>query len=73
MIHLFLRHPTSGSFLRPQKANGGVSFISALRDRYGLVEEEGGGVREEDMYVKGNKQTTFVEMVGAEKLNKQQR
>lgn len=70
--YFYTRHPTSGSFLRPQKANAGVAFIEALRDRYGLVEEEGGGVIVEDMYVKGSKQTTFVEVVGAEKVNKEQ-
>lgn len=27
-------HPTGGSFIRPHKANFGVDFLTALRDRY---------------------------------------
>ncbi|XP_072354601.1 tubulin-specific chaperone E isoform X2 [Scyliorhinus torazame] len=34
-------HPTGGSFIRPQKANFGVDFLSAVRDRYGQEGNQG--------------------------------
>ncbi|KAJ7342272.1 hypothetical protein JRQ81_009991 [Phrynocephalus forsythii] len=34
------RHPTGGSFVRPNKANFGVDFLSAVREKYGLNENE---------------------------------
>lgn len=33
-ISLLSSHPTGGSFIRPHKANFGVDFLTALRDRY---------------------------------------
>lgn len=48
--------------------------MEALKDRYGKAEDENAGVITEDLYVVGaqNKQTV-VEMVGARKVNDQQR
>ncbi|WAR20484.1 TBCE-like protein [Mya arenaria] len=64
------RHPKSGSFIRPKKANFGVSFMSAVCDRYGRIEDENAGVITDDLYVVGGKnQQTVVEMVGARKVN----
>ncbi|KAL7987551.1 hypothetical protein Chor_006470 [Crotalus horridus] len=34
------RHPTGGSFIRPNKANFGVDFLSAVKKKYGLNENE---------------------------------
>ncbi|XP_067876646.1 tubulin-specific chaperone E [Heterodontus francisci] len=34
-------HPTGGSFIRPQKANFGVDFLSAVKDRYGQEGNQG--------------------------------
>ncbi|XP_048453176.1 tubulin-specific chaperone E-like [Rhincodon typus] len=34
-------HPTGGSFIRPQKANFGVDFLTAVRDRYGQEGNQG--------------------------------
>lgn len=34
------RHPTGGSFIRPNKANFGVDFLSAVKEKYGLNENE---------------------------------
>lgn len=54
--------------------NVGVTFHSAVKERYGRVEDETGGIIEEDMYVVGaNQQTTYVEVVGAQSVNIQQR
>lgn len=66
-------HPTAGSFLRPKKANFGVTFMSAVRDRYGKIDDENAGVIPDDLFVvgPGNKQTV-VEMVGAKKINERQ-
>lgn len=67
-------HPTSGSFIRPHKANRGKSLMTALQDRYGKVEDESGGIHEEEMYVVGsNQKITVVEVVGAKLINKLQR
>ena len=69
----FYRHPKSGSFIRPKKANFGVSFISAVHDRYGKIEDENAGVITDELFVLGPNQQTVVEMVGARKVNDQQR
>ena len=67
-------HPTSGSFLRPQKANFGIKFSEAMQERYGLIDDVDAGVVKEDMYVLGKKQQkTTVEIVGAQSVNKIQR
>ena len=67
------RHPTSGSFIRLKKASPGIGLWEAIEDRYGRVEDDTGGVKEEELYVMGNNQKTIVEMVGAKKVNRKQR
>lgn len=48
--------------------------MTAVRSRYGRIEEENAGVITEELYVRGSKnQQTVVEMVGARKVNDQQR
>ncbi|KAL4239116.1 hypothetical protein ACF0H5_003818 [Mactra antiquata] len=67
------KHPKSGSFIRPKKANFGISFMSAVNDRYGRTEDENAGVITEDLYVvDAYNKTTVVEMVGARKVNELQ-
>ncbi|XP_033368563.1 geranylgeranyl pyrophosphate synthase isoform X6 [Parus major] len=34
------RHPKGGSFIRPNKANFGVDFLTAVKDRYGLNDQQ---------------------------------
>ena len=65
------RHPKSGSFVRPKKADFGISVIEALKEQYGLG---GDGINKEDMYVMsgGNKKKP-VEMVGADSIQEKQR
>ncbi|KAK2161322.1 hypothetical protein NP493_1590g00002 [Ridgeia piscesae] len=65
-------HPTSGSFLRPRKANLGISFMCALEERYGIIDAELAAKINNDMFVVGHKQRTTVEVVGIEQINKQQ-
>ena len=67
-----LRHPTAGSFLKRSKADFGVSFVEALYERYGRIEEANAGVNDDDMFVIGLNQKTFVDFVGAEKINQRQ-
>lgn len=38
--HFPSRHPTGGSFIRPNKANFGIDFLSAVKKKYGLNENE---------------------------------
>ncbi|XP_071079244.1 tubulin-specific chaperone E-like [Haliotis cracherodii] len=67
------RNPKSGSFLRPKKAEFGVSCFEALRDRYGLIEGEDAGVVTDELFILGtNKKATVVEMVGAKQVNQRQ-
>jgi hypothetical protein len=68
------RHPKSGSFIREKKANFGVPFMNAVKDRYGKIDDENAGVITEELFVvdEQNKQTV-VEMVGARKVNDLQR
>ena len=46
--------------------------MEALHERYGRIEEENAGVNEEDMFVIGLNQKTFVDFVGATKINLRQ-
>lgn len=43
-VYFKCRHPTGGSFIRPNKVNFGVDFLTAVKNRYGLEdgpEEDG--------------------------------
>ncbi|XP_033368561.1 geranylgeranyl pyrophosphate synthase isoform X4 [Parus major] len=61
------RHPKGGSFIRPNKANFGVDFLTAVKDRYGLNDQQ------DEQYgtvVFGRK---TVEFVGMDSVAEQQR
>ncbi|GFS08897.1 tubulin-specific chaperone E-like [Elysia marginata] len=63
-------HPKSGSFIRPNKAQGGINAIQAVKLRYGLKNDQNGGVDAKELFVLDhNNQQTQVEMVGARKVN----
>ncbi len=48
--------------------------MTALRERYGLINDVSAGIIEEEMYVKGSgNQMTTVKMVGAHSVNVHQR
>ncbi|ESO94310.1 hypothetical protein LOTGIDRAFT_189635 [Lottia gigantea] len=67
------KHETSGSFIRSQKVDFGIKFMTAVKDRYGLKTEDDAGVVTNELYVLNkNNKTTVVEMVGAKKLNMKQ-
>ncbi|XP_008588204.1 PREDICTED: tubulin-specific chaperone E [Galeopterus variegatus] len=61
-------HPTGGSFIRPNKVNFGIDFITAIKNRYVLEDgpEEDG---KEEVITIGNK---LVETVGFDTVIKQQ-
>ncbi|NWR71415.1 TBCE protein, partial [Centropus unirufus] len=63
------RHPRGGSFIRPAKANFGVDFLTAVKDRYGLNNEQDVQHVTEDVTVSGK----TVEFVGMDSLAKRQR
>lgn len=65
----FSRHPTGGSFIRPNKVNFGVDFLTALKNRYAL-EDEMEEAGKEHVVTIGNKP---VETVGFDSIIKQQR
>ncbi|XP_010157559.1 PREDICTED: tubulin-specific chaperone E [Eurypyga helias] len=60
------RHPQGGSFIRPNKANFGVDFLTAVKDRYGLNAEQDGA---ENIVMFGKK---TVEFVGMDSIAEQQ-
>ncbi|XP_051849519.1 tubulin-specific chaperone E isoform X2 [Antechinus flavipes] len=64
-IYFKCRHPTGGSFIRPNRVNFGVDFLTAIKNRYALenTKEEDGN----EMIVIGNKP---VETVGFDSLKK---
>lgn len=66
---LFPRHPTGGSFVRPNKVNFGIDFLTAVNNRYVLEDgpEEDG--KEQPVTI-GNKP---VETIGFDSVIKQQR
>ncbi|XP_075002574.1 tubulin-specific chaperone E isoform X2 [Calonectris borealis] len=56
------RHPRGGSFIRPNKANFGVDFLTAVKDRYGLNNEQDVQHGTENTLVFGKKPVEFVGM-----------
>uniref|UniRef100_A0A8C0DSJ1 Tubulin-specific chaperone E n=1 Tax=Balaenoptera musculus TaxID=9771 RepID=A0A8C0DSJ1_BALMU len=67
-VYFKCRHPTGGSFIRPNKVNFGVDFLTAIKNRYALEdepEEEG----KEQIVTIGNKP---VETIGFDSVVKQQ-
>ncbi|XP_022111066.1 tubulin-specific chaperone E-like, partial [Acanthaster planci] len=65
--------PTGGSFIRPKKADFGVDFLAALRDRYVPDDAQTADIDEKELFVRGaNNQITMVEVVGAVKVAKEQ-
>lgn len=77
---MFICRPGSGSFVRPKKLTMGVTFLEAVKYRYGgETAATTGGVAEndsnaeEEMYVRGGDAITKVYMVGKDKIVKRQR
>lgn len=66
-ISLLSSHPTGGSFIRPNKANFGVDFLTALRNRY---EDEPEGDGKKQMVTIGKRP---VETIGFDSVIKKQR
>ncbi|KAF6274816.1 tubulin folding cofactor E [Rhinolophus ferrumequinum] len=68
-VYFKCRHPTGGSFVRPNKVNFGVDFLTAIKKRYVLEDgpEEDG---KEQIVTIGNKP---VETIGFDSIIKQQR
>ncbi|MEE6475226.1 hypothetical protein FKM82_010659 [Ascaphus truei] len=56
-------HPTGGSFIRPKKANFGVDFLTAVKKRYGLKDEQ------DEEQVIGKKTVAFI---GFESIQEEQ-
>ncbi|XP_019507363.1 PREDICTED: tubulin-specific chaperone E isoform X1 [Hipposideros armiger] len=67
-VYFKCRHPTGGSFVRPNKVNFGVDFLTAIKNRYVLEDgpEEDG---KEQIVTIGNK---LVETIGFDSVIKQQ-
>ncbi|XP_064915794.1 tubulin-specific chaperone E isoform X1 [Columba livia] len=63
------RHPKGGSFIRPNKANFGVDFLTAVKDRYGLNDHQDVQHGTENTLVFGKK---TVEFVGMDSIAEQQ-
>nr|XP_054485556.1 tubulin-specific chaperone E isoform X3 [Agelaius phoeniceus] len=64
------RHPKGGSFIRPNKANFGVDFLTAVKDRYGLNDNQDVQCGAGNTVVFGTK---TVEFVGMDSVAEQQR
>ncbi|NXI54241.1 TBCE protein, partial [Chloroceryle aenea] len=64
------RHPRGGSFIRPNKANFGVDFLTAVKDRYGLNNKQDVQHGTEHTVLFGKK---TVEFVGMDSIAEQQR
>lgn len=67
---MYYSKPNSGSFIKPKRANLGCSFVTALQERYGSVDDP----NQDTMFVTGaNNQLTKVEMIGVDKIGELQR
>ncbi|XP_047376556.1 tubulin-specific chaperone E isoform X4 [Sciurus carolinensis] len=67
-VYFKCRHPTGGSFIRPNKVNFGVDFLTAVKNRY-VLEDGAEGHGEEQIITIGKKP---VETVGFDSVIKQQ-
>ncbi|XP_044270967.1 tubulin-specific chaperone E [Tribolium madens] len=68
------RHPTSGSFIRPEKVNYGKSALASIESRYGHIEDEFTAKinKQKQLLLQQNMNAPFLEMVGFDKVfNKQ--
>ncbi|KAL7293924.1 hypothetical protein TKK_0012654 [Trichogramma kaykai] len=66
-------HRTSGSFIRPAKANCGFSCPEVIKSRYGFVDDELAGIdRDTIASVQKSFNAPFVEMVGFSEVNRKQ-
>ncbi|KAM9613342.1 tubulin-specific chaperone E isoform 3-T4 [Trichechus inunguis] len=66
-VYFKCRHATGGSFIRPNKVNFGVDFLTAVKNRYVL--EDGPEEDRKEQIIIGNK---LVETVGFDSIIKQQ-
>ncbi|XP_043282260.1 tubulin-specific chaperone E [Venturia canescens] len=67
------RNSTSGSFVRPGKAKLGVTISKAIKDRYGLIDDDLAGIDRASLTsLKKEMKAPFVEMVGFSKVNRKQ-
>ncbi|NWH29249.1 TBCE protein, partial [Chloropsis hardwickii] len=64
------RHPKGGSFIRPNKANFGVDFLTAVKDRYGLDDKQDVQYGTGSTVIFGTK---TVEFIGMDSVAEQQR
>ncbi|CAI9177426.1 unnamed protein product [Rangifer tarandus platyrhynchus] len=67
-VYFKCRHPTGGSFIRPNKVNFGVDFLTAIKNRY-VLEDEPKEEETEQIVIIGNKP---VETIGFDSVIKQQ-
>lgn len=65
------RHPTGGSFIRPNKANFGVDFLSAVKTQYGLNDDVQGTENETETSLVIGRKT--VERVGFDSIKEKQK
>lgn len=73
LFYHFGRYPTSGSFVRPGKAKLGVSITRAIKERYGLIDDDLAGIDRASLTsLKKEMKAPFVEMVGFSKVNRKQ-
>ncbi|KAI2521908.1 tubulin folding cofactor E [Homo sapiens] len=68
-VYFKCRHPTGGSFIRPNKVNFGTDFLTAIKNRY-VLEDGPEEDRKEQIVTIGNKP---VETIGFDSIMKQQR
>uniref|UniRef100_A0A8D2JJU8 Tubulin-specific chaperone E n=1 Tax=Sciurus vulgaris TaxID=55149 RepID=A0A8D2JJU8_SCIVU len=68
-VYFKCRHPTGGSFIRPNKVNFGVDFLTAVKNRY-VLEDGAEDHGKEQIITIGKKP---VETIGFDSVIKQQR
>ncbi|KAF7993113.1 hypothetical protein HCN44_005894 [Aphidius gifuensis] len=72
-LYFKTRHSTSGSFVRPGKINTGISCPTAIKNRYGFIDDELAGVDKDNITsLRKEINAPFLEMVGFSKVNKKQ-
>lgn len=74
-LWLLFSHPTSGSFVRPEKVQLGQSAVSAITSRYGRHDDELAAKFHEQqlLSIQQSINAPFLKLVGFEKITEKQR
>lgn len=74
MLTYFNRYPKSGSFVRPEKVNFGISAIEAITSRYGQRDDDLTTkiIEQQLLTIQKTMNAPFLQLVGFDKITDKQ-